>query len=185
MKYLAPFSILILLVMSILSYVKINTTTHKLEEYEKLIINLQNDSENYLSSLNSHSFGHSDLRILLMTGDTISLSTIKNPNLFYFFSPNDCNTCVEENIFAIIELAKNYYSKDKYIITTKDKMQYLSLLSRAHKINSLYFGYVLGESVIPVSHYFMVFNGGISNSYYPRMGHFESTQRYLQNALKI
>ncbi|HPR73630.1 MAG TPA: hypothetical protein P5180_12950 [Bacteroidales bacterium] len=55
MKYLTPFAIFILFILTIISYIKIKTTSNKLEEYKILNIVLQNDSENYLSSLMNHS----------------------------------------------------------------------------------------------------------------------------------
>lgn len=186
MKYFYQFAILLLFVLTIVSEVKINSFKKSLSEFKNENKVLQNDSENYLNSLFNYSINHPDSLISILTSDTISLSTIRHPTLFYFFSPNDCMSCVDENIFTIINLAKINVSINIYIVSTIDKMQYLSSFSKTQKIKTLFFAYVIGELGIPASNYFIVFeNGKVSNSYYPLKNQFESTERYLQNAMKI
>lgn len=179
MKYLYPIMLLSLAVMTALNYLKLHTAHDKIEKYDEICKNLQNDSESYLSSLTGYAAEYSGQKILLMTGDIVNLTDTGNPGLFFFFSPNECMSCIEENIFTLIKLAKNC-SRDIYIVSTREEISYLRLLYKVHKVDSLHFGYFLGTSGISASCFFMKLeNGKMSNTYYPLKGKFESTQRYL------
>jgi hypothetical protein len=165
---------------------RLNTAKDKIEKYDKVNRKLQNDSENYLSSLTGYSAGYSDSAIILMTGDTINLTTMGNPGLFFFFSSKDYMTCVEENVFELIKSAKVTNSFPLYIFTTKENRRYIELLSRANDIKNIGYGFCTEESQGLSLHYFYISdNGEISNTYYPEKGNFGSTKRYLENVRKI
>jgi len=186
MKYFSLVFIMVLFLFTIFSYLKIKSTLKKLEEYQELTQVLQNDSKIFLFSLQKKSFSHSDLKIVLTTGDTIDLATLNGLSGFYLFSPDDCSTCTEENIFSIIGSVKEDSPKNFYIISTESKLHYLTMLSKAYSHKSLFFGYILGDSDIQVSHYFMTLNNGDqSNSFYPIRGNIESTKRYLNSMLSF
>jgi hypothetical protein len=162
-----------------LNYLKVNAAHDKLEKYDEICKNLQNDSKSYLSSLTDYAADYFGQKVLLMTGDTVNLTETGNSSLFFFFSPSECMSCVEENIFTLIGLAKSC-SRDIYIVSTREQISYLRLLYKIHKVNSLHFGCFLGTSGVSASCYFMKLeNGKMSNTYYPPKGKFESTQRYL------
>jgi len=185
MKYLASISIIVLSLVSIFSYSKILDYTARMKDYENLNRNLLTDLENYLNSLTNCVYNHSNLEIALMKGDTICLSDINNTSIFYLFSANDCSSCIEENIFNIINLQKKNLLAIKYIISSEEKIEYLCNLSRTYGNDSLLFGYALDDSNTKESHYFLVLeDGSISNTYYPKMGCFESTKKYIYKALE-
>lgn len=186
MKYSYPLILFLLAMMTVFNYMKLNTANDKIEKYDKVNRKLQNDSENYLSSLTGYSAGYSGSNIMLITGDTLNFADRSGFGLYFFFSSNDCMTCVEENVFELIKLAKGTKPFPVYIFTTKENRRYIELLSRANDIKSISYGFCTEESQILSHHYFYVSdNGEISNTYYPEKGNFGSTKRYLENIREI
>jgi hypothetical protein len=186
MKYSYPLILLVLAIMTAFSYLRLNTANNKIEKYDKISKKFQNDSENYLSSLTNFSAGYSDSNFILETGDTINFADRSHSGLFFFFSSKDCMTCVEENIFELIKLAKAANSIPLYILTTKENRRYIELLSRANDIKDISYGFCMQESQFSSHHYFYISeNGEISNTYYPKKGSFGSTKRYLKDVRRI
>jgi hypothetical protein len=187
MKHYYQQSLLLIVVIAMaISFLKLNMAKRKIEECSKTNNYLQIDSKNYLESLTSYNVNYSNAKVLSMEGDTIELKDLKKPCLCYFFTPNECETCIDENIFALIKLSRNKKIANIYVITTKERMHYINLMSRAYKTNSLSFGYLLYPLNLSRSNYFIVFEDGrLLNSYYPRKGEFVSTQKYLKKTVEV
>jgi hypothetical protein len=185
MKLLISLSILLLFFLTAGSYIKLVNTSNQLEDSKTQNIILDKTVANYLHSLLNQSIDHSNSTYFLITGDTIRNTNIRKPSLFYLFSPEDCASCVEENILNLVELSKKNDSISIYIISSKEKLHYLSLMARSYTSNTLHLGYILGDEKIFISHYCIMEDGPTSNSYYPLKGYFESTKRYLESAINV
>lgn len=168
--YLVLLSFLVLI--SIINFNKLDKT----KETKKI-------SLNYLNSLTNTANDVHDQNIILISGDTIKMNTLKGECFFYFYSNNDCMTCVNDNIHEVINLAENT-KNNLYVITTYERIHDLYLFQRKTKLKRLHLGYVQNCSITN-SFFLIKFNNGeFSNSYYPIKGEEFATDKYL-NKIKF
>jgi hypothetical protein len=183
MKYFYPSLLTLTVISLIFSFFKLKNTNDIIAEYNDLCKIMHLESENYLTSLIRRNNLYADSKIILEKGDTILLTEMKKPSLCYSFSSNDCMSCIEENIFGLIELAKSNTHSNIYIMTTSENMSYLRMMSKIQDISTLNFCYWAFENSNNESFYFMIFKDGeISNIYYPQKNEWDSTKKYLNNS---
>ncbi|WP_423128787.1 hypothetical protein [Gaoshiqia sp. Z1-71] len=180
MKYLYFAFLLILAALSLSNYSRISKAKAKIEKQHNDLNQILTESGNYLTSLTSQPHNYVSSKILLVSNDTLNLLDSNVKGLFYIFSQNDCVTCIEENIFTLIDYTKKASTQNVYIISTKENIRYLKLLAKVYRYNSLNFGWLMNSVDIPASCYFKKYdNGMISNTYYPIKGEFACTKKYL------
>ncbi len=187
MKYIYLSLLVLLTGFSLYNHVRLDSKNYIIEEYDKLVSEMKSNSQNYLASLCKESNQYSDSLFLLATSDTTRIQDINKPCLLFYFEPNDCMTCIEENIFTLINLSKNNSSLNIYILSTMEKMYYLKLLLKTHNIESIHYGCFIDSAMIKkrTSYSLRLPSGKLSNSYYPAKGNVKSTKRYLETVEKV
>jgi len=186
MRYLVFIFVIILFVFTTISYFKVSKTVNELEFMKLHAQEIQTMSDDFLNSLLNSRIEHFDSIFNISSNEALSFYDINKPALIYFFSPNDCISCIDDNIFTMINLSQKYNSINVYIISTKEKMSYLISLSRTHKTGSLNFAYLLDKPIPPSSNYFLLFeDGSLSNTYFPIQSRFASSQQYLLKAFYV
>jgi hypothetical protein len=137
----------------------------------------QKEVKIYLNSLVNNSINHNDVEIRLITGDTLNSGSY---GLYFYFTPTECKSCVEEIIFFLKYFVKFSSIEPVYILSTTDKKQYLSFLSEINKFNpEIHFGHLL-NNLSQTCFWMINKNGCLSNVFYPVRGEFLSTQKYLE-----
>jgi hypothetical protein len=148
-----------------------------------------NDDEsninNYLNSLTSTSVNLSDTKIILFDGDTLEFNELKTNSLFYYFSASECSSCVNENIYNLISMAKKR-TTNFYIICSNDGLPFLKYSTKNQKYNNIHFGLLIDNQNIEKSFYVLKLeNEAYSNLYYPVKGMFQYTKKYVEYVVAI
>lgn len=185
MKSIIPIISIILFILALTSsYFMLYKTKVKITKYENIVSQLSSCSENYLASLLTTSEDLSKVNVNVLGNNECALYDLCNTNLCYYFSPNDCETCIEENIFELVKMIRNKELSKVIIISKEDKLRYLKLLERTHREEDIIFA-TTDSMCLKKSCYFLFDkNCHKSNFYYPVKGEFGFTLLYLEAVCK-
>lgn len=169
--------VIILLIASVVLFRSSYNLHHANDNINKLEI----ESNSYLESLTRTVNMEDQLNVVLLNGDTINVLEKKKPTIIFYFSPQLCMTCVEENIYELFSLNEtNFYPVNILIISTNKYNSYIKVLSKTNNKTSIDYGYYLKEKYNSKLMYYLISdNGKLSNKYFPQKGQFKVTQRYL------
>ncbi len=125
-----------------------------------------------------------DLEVLLLNKDTVNFKYNKcmNPSLLYYFSINDCNTCVDENINLILKCFLADDSINVVLASSESNFRDLYLKQRVNYNSRVKYGII--KNITSITTNFFVFvnkRGQQSNVYYPVIGKSQITEEYLRS----
>lgn len=148
--------------------------------------NAKKDSEIFLNSLLNKNYTRDLCTLLLIDGDTLNLHETKTNGLYFFFPANECMSCVEQNIFALLDFSKKHSELNIYVVTVKQQIHYINIISKSHRESAVNFGVLLDEIPrVNSSFYFFSKVGEFSNVFYPSKGEFEVTELYLKKVEEV
>lgn len=166
------------------SKLKQNTNELRKVNYQYQIV--KKDSEIFLNSLLNKNITRNLCTFLLTGGDTLKLNETKTNGLYFFFPANECMSCVEQNIFALLDFSKKHPKLNIYVLTVKQQIRYINIMSKSHRESALSFGVLLDEMPrVNSSFYFFSKVGDFSNVFYPSIGEFEVTELYLKKVEEV
>ncbi|MFW6275087.1 MAG: hypothetical protein ACOC2M_00475 [bacterium] len=164
---------------------RIKRVRYDLEKGEQNYQLLKRDSEIFLNSLLNVNCVNDLSKILLVNGDTLMLNKVKSKSLYFFFPANECMSCVEQNVFALLDFSKENTELNVYIVAAKQQMRYIQVMYKSHRESNVIFGILLDEKPqFNSSFYFLSKEGEFTNVFYPQKGEFEATELYLKKIKK-
>lgn len=186
MKYL-------LIVIVVITLVMLSVTNYKLHNIKKEndLIKIENgifknDIEIYLKTLFDPSLEKPLPDVSLFSDSIFHFNQINKKVLVYFFSHEECNSCVEQHILDIRQTINKIDSASVIIISDNRSEKFNKMMARIYNSKKINFGILLKNISTNKSCYFIVSPGDkISNIFYPAMNNTESSIMYLKHAVKF